>query len=110
MRMATGSYHTLRKPCQQQRRRAIAVGGAPPEAPLPHPPIELSMSYNSVMVLSRNLAIAAEFHRLADELESQRANPFRVRAYRQPARLIERLSEDAGALARRGDPTPSKGT
>ena len=67
------------------------------------------MSYNSVMVLSRNLEIAAEFRRLADELESRDANPFRVRAYRQAARLIARLSEDAGELARRGELTTFKG-
>jgi len=43
------------------------------------------------MVAPRNLAIATEFHRVADELESRHANPFRVRAYRQAARLIARL-------------------
>ena len=75
--------------------RAIAVGGELP--------------YNSVMVPPRNLAIAAEFHRVADELESQHANPFRVRAYRQAARLIARLQEDAGELARRGELTKLKG-
>src|SRR2546425_7018495 len=61
------------------------------------------------MVAPRNLAIAAEFHRVADELESRHANPFRVRAYRQAARLIARLSEDAGELARRGELTKLKG-
>src|SRR5437016_2953108 len=61
------------------------------------------------MVPPRNLAIAAEFHRVADELESQHANPFRVRAYRQAARLIARLPEDAGELARRGELTKLKG-
>ncbi|TLY33870.1 MAG: histidinol-phosphatase [Nitrospirae bacterium] len=75
--------------------RVIAVGGG--------------VSYNSVMVPPRNLAIAAEFHRVADELESQHANPFRVRAYRQAARLIARLPEDAGELARRGELTKLKG-
>ncbi len=61
------------------------------------------------MVAPRNLAIATEFHRVADELESRHANPFRVRAYRQAARLIARLSEDAGELARRGELTKLKG-
>ena len=61
------------------------------------------------MVAPRNLAIAAEFHRVADELESRHANPFRVRAYRQAARLIARLSEDAGELAHRGELTKLKG-
>jgi len=61
------------------------------------------------MAAPRNLAIAAEFHRVADELESRHANPFRVRAYRQAARLIARLSEDAGELARHGELTKLKG-
>ncbi len=50
----------------------------------------------------RNQAIAAE-------LEMQQANPFRVRAYRQAARLIERLAEDAGDLSRRGELIKIKG-
>lgn len=61
------------------------------------------------MVAPRNQAIAAEFRRLAAELETQDANPFRIRAYRQAARLIERLSVDAGELARLGELTKLKG-
>lgn len=57
----------------------------------------------------RNQAIAAEFRRVAAELEKQEANPFRVRAYRQAARLIERLAEDAGELSRRGELIKIKG-
>lgn len=57
----------------------------------------------------RNQAIAAEFRRVAAELETQQANPFRVRAYRQAARLIERLAEDAGELSRRGELIKIKG-
>ncbi len=59
---------------------------------------------------SRNQTIAAEFRRIADDLEQQQqANPFRVRAYRQAALLIERLAEDAGELARRGELIKMKG-
>ncbi len=61
------------------------------------------------MVSSRNQAIAGELRRVAAELEHQEANPFRVRAYRQAARLIERLAEDAGELARRGELIKLKG-
>ena len=57
----------------------------------------------------RNQAIAVEFRRVAAELEMQQANPFRVRAYRQAARLIERLAEDAGELSRRGELIKIKG-
>ena len=57
----------------------------------------------------RNQAIAAEFRRVAAELELQQANPFRIRAYRQAAQLIERLAEDAGELSRRGELTKIKG-
>ena len=61
------------------------------------------------MVLPRNQLIAGELRRVAAELENQQANPFRVRAYRQAARLIERLAEDAGELARRGELIKLKG-
>jgi DNA polymerase (family 10) len=55
------------------------------------------------MVPPRNQAIAAEFMRIADELEDRGTNPFRLRAYRRAALLIGRLTEDAGDMARRGD-------
>jgi len=61
------------------------------------------------MVPPRNQAIAGELLRIADELEARQANPFRVRAYRQAARLLERLTEDAGELARRGELINLKG-
>jgi DNA polymerase (family 10) len=61
------------------------------------------------MIPSRNHALAGELRRIADELETLQANPFRVRAYRQAARLIERLTEDAGEMARRGELIKMKG-
>lgn len=67
------------------------------------------MSYNPVMVNPLNQAVAAEFRRVATELETQQANPFRVRAYRQAAQIIERLAEDAGELSRQGELTKLKG-
>lgn len=57
----------------------------------------------------RNQAIAAEFLRIAEELESQQANPYRIRAYRRAARIIGRLSEDAGSLALTGELLAIKG-
>lgn len=67
------------------------------------------MSYTPVMVPPRNPLIAGELRRVADELEQQQANPFRVRAYRRAAHLIEHLTEDAGELARRGELIALKG-
>jgi DNA polymerase (family X) len=61
------------------------------------------------MVNPRNQAIAAEFRRVAAELETHQANPFRIRAYRQAAQTIERLAEDAGELSRRGELIKIKG-
>jgi DNA polymerase (family 10) len=61
------------------------------------------------MLHSRNQAIAAEFQRIADDLERQQANPFRVRAYRRAAKAIGRLTQDAGAMAHRGELTRIKG-
>ncbi len=55
------------------------------------------------MTHPRNQAIAAEFLRIAAELEDRHANPYRIRAYRQAARLIGRLTVDVGDVARRGD-------
>ena len=46
-----------------------------------------------------NSQIAAEFERLADLLEFQGANPFRLRAYRNGARVIRDSSEDVADLA-----------
>jgi len=61
------------------------------------------------MIPLRNPLIAGELRRVADELEQQQANPFRVRAYRRAAYLIERLTEDAGELAQRGELIALKG-
>lgn len=61
------------------------------------------------MVPPRNQTIAGELRRVAAELENRQANPFRVRAYRRAARLIERLTEDAGELASRGELIHMKG-
>ena len=71
--------------------------------------LRAGLLYNPAMPPPRNQTIAGELRRIAAELENQQANPFRVRAYRQAARLIERLTEDAGELARRGELIKIKG-
>ena len=46
-----------------------------------------------------NLQIAAAFDEIADILEFQNANPFRVRAYRKAARVVGDLTEPLAAVA-----------
>src|SRR6266542_2948304 len=62
-----------------------------------------------MMPAARNEMIAAEFLRIAAELDDQGANPFRIRAYRRAAGVIARLVEDAGTLALRGELTKING-
>ena len=53
-----------------------------------------------------NQAIAAGFEQIADLLSVQDANPFRIRAYRNAARIIGGLQTDLGALVAAGKPLP----
>ncbi|MHC5003380.1 MAG: hypothetical protein ACYTJ0_09670, partial [Planctomycetota bacterium] len=48
-----------------------------------------------------NTTIAAALEEVADLLEAQGANPFRVRAYRQAAVTVRRLDEPVHAIVRR---------
>lgn len=50
-----------------------------------------------------NADIAAIFEEIADLLEIQGANPFRIRAYRNAARTLGELSQDARLLVAEGD-------
>jgi DNA polymerase (family 10) len=50
-----------------------------------------------------NTDIATAFQEIADLLEIEGANPFRIRAYRNAARTLEELSQDARTLLERGD-------
>ena len=49
-----------------------------------------------------NQAIAAIFNEIADLLEIEEANPFRVRAYRNAARTVEGMTEGVDAMLARG--------
>jgi DNA polymerase (family 10) len=49
-----------------------------------------------------NQHIAAVFNEIADLLEVEDANPFRVRAYRNAARVVEGLTEGVDAMLARG--------
>ncbi|HEU0188433.1 MAG TPA: DNA polymerase/3'-5' exonuclease PolX [Gallionella sp.] len=50
-----------------------------------------------------NADITAIFSEIADLLEIQGANPFRIRAYRNAARILEDLPQEARLLVGRGD-------
>ncbi len=51
----------------------------------------------------RNLEIAKVFSDIADFLEIQGGNPFRIRAYRRAAQNLESLAEDIASVSARGD-------
>jgi DNA polymerase (family 10) len=50
----------------------------------------------------RNLEISFVFNQIADLLEIQGANPFRIRAYRRAALNIEGLTDNIETIARQG--------
>ncbi len=53
-----------------------------------------------------NADIAAIFEEIADLLEIQGANPFRVRAYRNAARTVGEFGRDLAAVVAKGQPLP----
>ena len=53
-----------------------------------------------------NADLAAAFEQTADLLELQNANPFRVRAYRNAARVVGELKLDLAAQVAQGKPLP----
>jgi DNA polymerase (family 10) len=50
-----------------------------------------------------NADIAQVFSEMADLLEIQQANPFRIRAYRNAARIVGEMGRDVGAMIARGE-------
>jgi DNA polymerase (family X) len=53
-----------------------------------------------------NADMAAIFDEIADLLEIQQANPFRIRAYRNAARIVNGFGRDIGSLLRQGATLP----
>ena len=53
-----------------------------------------------------NADIASIFDEIADLLEIQGANPFRVRAYRNAARTVAEFGRDLATLIRKGQALP----
>src|SRR5690606_35548666 len=77
-------------------RRAEPGRLRPAPAPMPRSP-EIRVEGAS------NAAIARVFDEMADLLEIEDANPFRVRAYRNAARLIEGLGVSLAEMLARGE-------
>jgi hypothetical protein len=50
-----------------------------------------------------NADIAAVFDEIADLLEIESANPFRIRAYRNAARIVGELGRDVPAMVAKGE-------
>ncbi len=50
----------------------------------------------------RNRALATLFQLMADQLETRRENPHRIRAYRRAAESILRLNDDIAVITQRG--------
>jgi DNA polymerase (family 10) len=50
-----------------------------------------------------NRALAQLFQSIADQLQSRRENPHRIRAYRRAAETVLQLAEDIRDIARRGE-------
>ena len=63
-------------------------------------PVSLAVRVAGVFV--SNAEIAASFDRIADLLEIQGDNPFRIRAYRNAARTIEGLSQSLAEMVEQG--------
>jgi len=57
---------------------------------------------SAVHIAPRNAEVAAAFSEIADLLEVQGENPYRIRAYRVAARTLNGLSEEVSALLARG--------
>ncbi len=57
----------------------------------------------------KNLEIARIFNRIADILEIEGENPFRIRAYRRAAQNLEALVDDIESIAKRRDLTEIPG-
>ena len=55
-----------------------------------------------MLMKAHNADIAITFNKIADLLEIQEANRFRIRAYRNAARVIAGLPQDIGAMLAKG--------
>lgn len=72
-------------------------------APCPHTPDRVKIRLPQLMITSpqHNQQAAAVFRSIAERLAAQRANPYRIRAYRKAADTMEALEEDIADIASR---------
>lgn len=84
--------------------------GARPEGPGPTPNVASPRTRNQGCYTAdmpiHNADIAAIFEEIADLLEIQDANPFRVRAYRNAARTIGELGREVAGILAAGEKLP----
>jgi DNA polymerase (family 10) len=73
--------------------------------PVPLPPhpdhVRIAPLRSMISTPQHNQQVATIFRSIAERLASQRANPYRVRAYRKAADTIEALEEDIADVASR---------
>ena len=71
----------------------------------PHAPL-LTLAPSSLGQGTANDEIASIFDDIADLLELEDANPFRIRAYRNASRTLRALTVDLAKIIARGEPLP----
>jgi DNA polymerase (family 10) len=59
---------------------------------------DANVVYWGIRMPKHNADIAVIFEEIADLLEIQGANPFRIRAYRNAARMLSELSREASQM------------
>ena len=69
---------------------------------IPVPSVRCAEKIRGIMPV-HNADIAAVFDEIADLLEIESANPFRVRAYRNAARILRDLNRDVAAMIAQGE-------
>ncbi|MGE8181586.1 DNA polymerase/3'-5' exonuclease PolX [Pseudomonas mandelii] len=80
----------------------MKLTAVPPQEPLPD---WLSASFKDRRLIG-NDQIAEVFDEIADLLEIDDANPFRIRAYRNAARTLRALTFELAEIIARGEPLP----
>lgn len=101
LRLEKEREQSKRTAARASSRRASAQGGVGRPEPGRMPPVAVPRTGQGMPV--HNPDIAADFDELADLLEIEGANPFRIRAYRNAARTLRDLSMDVAVMLGRGE-------
>jgi len=93
----------LNSALEHMHRRDAAGGHEPPGSPGRHPPAAMirGRATSGPRAVLSNRQIAPFLVEAALLLEAQKANPFRVRAYRNAAAVVERLDRPVGDILHR---------